>query len=893
MKNIVKNVFLGFVIAFVAMAFACKGNGQTGGGNNPINPNNPDNPVLPGERIVLEFDEAKVVAASPVPIKSGTEVKVGQHVFLGAINFGANKVIDSWSINGVKKADYNSKREFEYTVNANDAKTENNKKVIKFSYEARDKSKEKIKVIFDNTVSASVRGDSISSGDSFFEGTSVSFKAQLQDGKQVESWFINDIDKKNKDNPFDYTLNIGEAKGDIGNKSITVRFTEKVAKKIVLKFDESVFKEMRYRDDRNDETIGQNTEVLDGYRLFFVLKEEVEKEKVIDYITTNGAKNDAFVRDFGHRYGIGYSYEVNAKDAKDEGGKSIIDVGAIFKEAKKAILKFDSANIDAYLGTGRNPKKIQNDDEVKERDILSFRPKEGSSKIAEKWFVNGKPMENSYSKIGYFTVSAEDMKIEDGKNILHVTAELRDVKKFTIKFADEIKCSKERDGTDIVASGSEVKETQSLFFSAKQPSDKIFENWLVNGKIKREYVRYDWPLEYDVDKQDANSENVIEVSLSSHARAKAKLVLEKNAIKAHKEDNGSSSPIQTGSEVMEGNELSFSVDYSNFNGKIIDAWFINGEEFTPGDNENMARNKSNISFYLNTERIKKEGSENVIRVDYRLKEAKKAKLVLQKDFIKARRKGVEIANGAELSEGDELTFEVENEDKIVEDWFINGFKFNSGREVEKDVRFTLKVNQIIKEGNEDVIKIDCKVREAKEIKIEYDTNKITKYGPYGVDSGTKVKEGKRGVYFKTKAGILAERWLINGKDLRRENWFNSTSLQYSRVKAKDAIEKDGELVIVVSIEERQAIECPIVFESDKIECKNGAKDVASEENVLEGTVLTFKAKGLSESQEIEWKINDRSYRSASANKPFQYTVTKDDMDLYKGKEVIRVWYELE
>ena len=890
MKNIVKNVFLGFVIAFVAMAFACKGNGQTGGGNNPINPNNPDNPVLPGERIVLEFDEAKVVAVSPVPIKSGTEVKVGQHVFLSAINFGANKVIDSWSINGVKKAEYNSKREFEYTVNANDAKTENNKKVIKFSYEARDKSKEKIKVIFDNTVSASVRGDSISSGDSFFEGTSVSFKAQLQDGKQVESWFINDIDKKNKDNPFDYTLNIGEAKGDIGNKSITVRFTEKVAKKIVLKFDESVFKEMRYRDDRNDETIGQNTEVLDGYRLFFVLKEEVEKEKVIDYITTNGAKNDAFVRDFGRRYGIGYSYEVNAKDAKDEGGKSIIDVGAIFKEAKKAILKFDSANIDAYLGTGRNPKKIQNDDEVKERDILSFRPKEGSSKIAEKWFVNGKPMENSYPKIGYFTVSAEDMKIEDGKNILHVTVELRDVKKFTIKFADEIKCSKRGRRTDIVASGSQVKEMQYLTFSAEQPKDKIFENWLINGKVKREYSRHD-SFGYNVDKKDANSENVIEVSLSFHASARAKLVLEKNDIKANKLENGSSSPIQTGSEVMEGDGLSFNVDYSNFNGKIIDAWLINGEEFSPNDNYPMPEDKSIISFYLNAERIKKEGSENVIRVDYRVKEPKKAKLVLQKDFIKARRKGVEIANGAELSEGDGLYFEVENEDKIVEDWFINGLKFNSSYEGRREIRFTLKMNQIIKEGNEDVIKIDCKVRDAKEIKIEYDTNKITKDGHYSVDSGTKVKEGKS-LNFKTKAGILAKRWLINGKDLRRENWFNSTSLQYSNVKAKDAIEKDGELVIVVSIEERQAIECPIVFDSDKIECKNGAKDVASEEKVLEGTVLIFKAKGLSESQEIEWKINNRSYRSASANKPFQYTVTRDDMGYYKGKDVIRVWYEL-
>jgi|GEM_PF-1367072 lipoprotein len=891
MKNIVKNVFLGFVIAFVAMAFACKGNGQTGGGNNLINPNNPDNPVLPGEKIVIEFDEAKVMAASPAPIKSGTEVKVGQRVFLGAINFGANKVIDSWSINGVKKAEYNSKREFEYTVNANDAKTENNKKVIKFSYEARDKSKEKIKVIFDNTVSAGVRGDSISSGDSFFEGTSVYFKAQLQDGKMVESWFINDTDKKNKDNPFEYTLNIGEAKGEAGNKSITVRFTEKVAKKIVLKFDESVFKEMRYKDDRNDETIGQNTEVLDGYRLFFVLKEEVEKEKVIDYITTNGAKNDAFVRDFGSRYGIGYSYEVNAKDAKDEGGKSIIDVGAIFKEAKKAILKFDSANIDAYLGTGRNPKKIQNDDEVKERDILSFRPKEGSSKIAEKWFVNGKPMENSYPKIGYFTVSAEDMKIKDGKNILHVTAELRDVKKFTIKFADEIKCSNDYNGENIVASGSEVEEVQSLYFSAKQPKDKIFENWLINGKVKREYVRYDWPLEYDVDKQDANSENVIEVSLSSHVRAKAKLVLEKNAIKAHKEDNGSSSPIQTGSEVIEGDRLSFNVDYSNLNGKIIDAWLINGEEFSPNDGEGMYGGKRGISFYLTSERIKKEGSENVIKVDYRLKEAKKAKLILQKDFIKARREGVEIANGAELSEGDELVFKVENDDKIVENWFINGFKFESNYEDRREIRFTLKMGQIIKEGNEDVIKIDCEVRDAKEIKIEYDTNKITKDAYSGVDSGTKVKEGKS-VYFKTKAGIFAERWLINGKDLRRQNWFDSTSLQYSRVKAKDAIEKDGELVIVVSIEERQAIECPIVFESDKIECKNGAKDVASEEKVLEGTILTFKAKGLSESQEIVWKINDRSYHPTSANEPLQYTVTKDDMEPYNGKKVIRVWYKL-
>lgn len=884
MKNFVKNVSLVFSIVFLAMVFACAGTGnKPNNQNSPDNPSNPDNPVLPGEKIVIEFNDAEIIAALKDirPIRSGEEVKVGDHIVLEVFNVGANKVVDYWIINGIKKAELNA-NSIEYIVNANDAKTENGKKVIKFSYETRDKSKEKIKVIFDNTISASVRGHSISSGDSFFEGTSVTFEAQLQDGKKVESWFINDIDKKNNDNSFDYTLTIGEVKGEAGNKSITVRFTEKVAKKIVLKFDESVFEEVEYgRNSGRPGAIGQNEEVLDGDVLIFSVKEDAENEKVIDYITTNGTKNHAFNRVNDH--GLYYQYKVNTNDAKDENGKLTINVGVVFKEAKKAILKFDSATIMAGLGEGPGAKEIQDGVEVKEKDFLQFIINENSDKIAEKWFVNGKQISQAWVNVLFYVVSAEDMKMEGGKNVLHVTAELRESKKFTIKFADEITCSKRYDDTDIVANGSEVKENQDLYFSAKQPSDKIFENWLINGTVKREYSRNN-SFRYSVDKKDANSENVIEISLSSHASAKANLKLLKNDIQAEKEENGSFLSIHTESEVMEGERLNFSVNYYNFGGKIIDAWLINGEEFVPSRDDNIYGNKSGISFYLNAERIKKEGSENVIRVDYKVKEPKKAKLVLQKDFIEARGNYKKLANGAQVSEGDDLRFSVENDDKIVKKWFVNGREFSTN----SSIYFVLKENQIIKEDGIDVIKIDCEVRDAKEIKIEYDTDKIVKDPRGGVDSGTKVKEGNT-VYFKTKPNILAENWLVNGK--HTQNWFDSTSFQY-RVRVKDAIEKGGELVVVISITEKEPVECSILFDSDKIECKNGSKDVASEEKVLEGTVLKFKAKGLSESQVIKWKVNYKPYGSASADEPLQYKVNERDIGDYNGKKVIRVWYEL-
>ena len=151
-----------------------------------------------------------------------------------------------------------------------------------------------------------------------------------------------------------------------------------------------------------------------------------------------------------------------------------------------------------------------------------------------------------------------------------------------------------------------------------------------------------------------------------------------------------------------------------------------------------------------------------------------------------------------------------------------------------------------------------------------------------------MKEGNT-VYFKTKPNILAKNWLVNGK--HTQNWSDSTSFQYM-VRVKDAIEKGGELVVVISITEKEPVECSILFDSDKIECKNGAKDVASEEKVLEGTVLTFKAKGLSESQVIKWKVNYKPYGSASADEPLQYKVNERDIGDYNGKKVIRVWYEL-
>lgn len=762
MKNIFRRSVFVFAIACVALLASCNGNGQSpnqtsnqgggGGSMNPQKPSTPDNPATQGEKITLKFDSKKIeVSSNSHLLPSGREVKAGTQIRLYASNFANDEVLNYWLINGNKKEELNSNPVL-YTVNAGDAKNENGKKVIDISYEIRKKSKEKIKVTFANNIRAFINGGNvpINSGSSYEEGALFTFNADVEDGKKLETWFINDVDKKIGDRVFHYTLKISDAKGGEGSKSIEVRFKEVVAQKVVLKFDEAVFEEVEYREKGGN--VGQNTEVLDGTRLTFFVKNDAEKEQIIDYITTNGAKNDSFERELGHR--VHYYYTINVKDAKDEGGKPTINVGVAFKEPKKAILKFDSAIIRARVGEGPGAKEIQSGVEVKEKDMLQFEVKD-SGKLANKWLLNGKEVEWDYSdkREALYIVSATDMKMENGQNVLVISAELGDVSKLIIKFQDGITCEVNAPGGHKkIVSGTEVEETQRLFFSAQKLAGKVFENWLINGKIKQKYeVR---GIYYYVDRADANEQNVIEFSLSSRDALKAKLVLEKNDIRGNK---------KSGDEVEEGERLYFSVD-SSLNGKVIDVWLINGKEFVPNPYFSEHAYDKDVEFYVSAERIEKDGAENVIKVDYRVREPKKVKLILQKDFIKAQRSGSEIHNGDEVQEGDSIRVSVEDPEKIAKKWRING-KYTSAS---PEYIFILGAREIITENAENVVKIDCEVRERQEIKIEYDTEKIECKNvstSASVASGEKIKEGTL-LSFKAK-GVSSDkmiRWLIEGKN---------------------------------------------------------------------------------------------------------------------------------
>ena len=480
--------------------------------------------------VTLKFDPKKigVYGRSPdlfaLEIGNGKELEVGTKLIFftpPSISDDEDKIFDGFRVNGRKRI-----QQWEiYVVDVNDAVKEDGKNVLNITFVHKEKTQEKVKINFPQNIKEEVGGNEITTGESFEEGTYIRFEAQASAGKFVERWFINDREliAEGSFTRKSYRINVNDAKQVVDSKVIEVRFEEKEVKEITLQFDDASIEKIS-EVGWNGTTINQNATVKTGqYIEIYAKKEMLAKEKVVDYFTINGDKNDNFETRGGDA-----RYRIDEKDAKQEGDKLIIKIAAIFRDKIKATVRFDNAVIKVTKHKWNN---ITNQDEeielasgaqVKEFDSLHCEVKNIDGKKVEKWLCNKDGMPHDpHCGHGYerFGVTKLVVKKEGESYVLDIEVVLKDALKFTVKFDSSITCRRSGSNGPIVANGTEIEEERSLVFIIKKQDGKVYESWLINGKVKEKIRTYPDEKEikfyYDVNKDDA-VDGTLEVKVASH-----------------------------------------------------------------------------------------------------------------------------------------------------------------------------------------------------------------------------------------------------------------------------------------------------------------------------------------------------------------------------------------
>ena len=163
-------------------------------------------------KVSINFDEKTTTAeyrtnpySSWFAFAADAEFDVGTELEFTALP-AADKVVSVWKLNDVVQNRTEKKpaelKTWKYTIDSSDVKAEGDKKVIKVSFEQRDANK--VKVSFGDKISCYSSKGFVTSGTDVENGTSLTFKADLEKNQTVKSWYADTI----KMSGSTYTVNI-------------------------------------------------------------------------------------------------------------------------------------------------------------------------------------------------------------------------------------------------------------------------------------------------------------------------------------------------------------------------------------------------------------------------------------------------------------------------------------------------------------------------------------------------------------------------------------------------------------------------------------------------------------------------------------------------------------
>ena len=547
MKCKMFKVIASFLLVATIIFSACN-NGATSGNqktpNNPSRPSQPQKPEIPAvKHLNIKFDDSKMYCQTidVTPYISGKEVKAGEtYVFIAKLD--GNKNLGNWFVSDKVNEAAKGLARFSYTVDEKDA-NENKVISIKCTIEGDTKFQ------FDEKkIECKKHGEEqvIKSGEKVDNKAVYEFKAKLEEGKTVATWYANDqvVNNINSDSSkVSYKPNILHANSD---NIIVIKFSLQGETK--LTFDE---KQIECKKEGQASAIKSGTNVNDNEKYIFTAKLEAGR-----------TVSKWFINKIPHKptEPNKLTYSVNAKDADVN---NIINV--TFAEKLPIKIEYDASKIKC--------KKFLKDDEVssgtvvKANEQYTFIAKLTEGKIVDHWFVNEKiaSFYDGEEKFHY-TVKQDDADIQN-PIVISFTEKTQEL--LTLKFDDKkIICTKSGSSENL-KSGVTVKEKELYKFIAKLDDDKIVDKWTANNKV----ISSSDPDRclYTIDPKNAGKNNVIEVKFTDKIAKKVKLIFDENSIKCTK--SGESKNIHSGTEVKEGYLYRFNAQ--DVTKEDIDNWYIN------------------------------------------------------------------------------------------------------------------------------------------------------------------------------------------------------------------------------------------------------------------------------------------------------------------------------
>ncbi|UTY23734.1 hypothetical protein [Treponema denticola] len=615
----------------------------------------------------------------------------------------------------------------------------------------------------------------ISSGTAVDEGTRLRFEAKnVPSGNMVDKWVLNDKEKTpNSGNDLFYIVKAEDTVDEGGKKVIKVTRTFKPAASITIKYNSGeITIEKKDTASGNWTEISSDTEVDEGSDLWFIVKNK-PSGKILDKWLLNGKKEVK----------PGYIYSIKAEDAVDEGGKKVIKVERILKDAASITINYNSDELTIKKNTDGNWIEIASGSAVDEGTRLEFGAKNiPSGKTVDKWLLNGETTIATGSDYCFYTVKAEDA---DSANIITVTRILKDAASITINYnSDELTVKNTKTWTE-VASGTAVDEGTRLSFEAKNiPPGKILDKWVLNNGKKEVKPGYSYSIKTE-DAVEEGGKKVIKVERILKDAALITINYNSDELTVKKNTDGNWTEIPSGTAVYEGTELWLNAKNIP-SGKTVDKWLLNGET--------TIATGSDYCFY--TVKAEDADSANTITITRKLKDAALITINYNPDELGVKdTNGFVIINpGEAVYEGSYLAFTAKNipPGKMIVKWKINSKEFPSNN---FDGWYSVNAEDADSANTVTVTRI---LKDAASITINYNSDELTvkKLIPdvpsVEVPSGTAVDEGSL-LGFEPKDGHSVTKWILNGKTEVGPH------VAY-QVDSKDAVDEGDKKVIRVTFE---------------------------------------------------------------------------------------------